>query len=214
MNIARVNILSTLGIRSYPRNPECMLCSRTGNNILWLMAGFLSGQAHATGRGHDVLFLLRTAMEPMVVCIHTILIPSGELIIHSSLPCGHVHCETCLETMFRQTLVLHMQKHPSYDARHLEELRDVLRRSTKPEDAVVRRNVCAEIGILEGLEPHPRFTCPKCRAVVTSRPIEAYPLKEVVSFVSEIRGEARPDIPASAERDILSDFFPCYDPFT
>jgi len=142
------------------------------------------------------------------------------------LPCGHVCCRSCLEAIFRRTLAEHMRRHPGYDHRHLDALRAILNaRPALEAHSAARTTAYAEIGVIEGTLPHPRFTCPECRAVVGTKPIEAYSLKEVAALVAEIQGDDRPESPSvsvsaagsisqpSTSRNAFDEFFPCLNPY-
>ncbi|KAH9923083.1 uncharacterized protein B0H18DRAFT_956005 [Fomitopsis serialis] len=113
-----------------------------------------------------------------------------------------------------------------YDHRHLDALRAILNaRPALEAHSAARTTAYAEIGVIEGTLPHPRFTCPECRAVVGTKPIEAYSLKEVAALVAEIQGDDRPESPSvsvsaagsisqpSTSRNAFDEFFPCLNPY-
>lgn len=143
-----------------------------------------------------------------------------KLVILVSLPCGHVNCKSCLEAVFHRTLEDHMRRHPNYNYRHLNEFRAVLRHWPDPEaHEAIRRHAHSEIGIMEGTQSHPQFTCPECWAVVDSPLIEVHSLKDVAVFAAIVKGGNLPDASSltsstDTAREAFDAFFPCQKPHT
>lgn len=59
-----------------------------------------------------------------------------------------------------------------------------------------RRAVERQLQLIVDSMEHPRYTCPTCRDLVKSSPIESFALKHVVRTVAQAEGEASPKRPA------------------
>lgn len=55
-----------------------------------------------------------------------------------------------------------------------------------------RRQLQAQILAFEQQGPRPKYTCPTCRAVVLTKPVEVFALKSIVEIVAGAMGESAP----------------------
>ncbi|KAJ7350314.1 hypothetical protein DFH08DRAFT_637714, partial [Mycena albidolilacea] len=99
------------------------------------------------------------------------------------LTCGHTYCMKCLVEWFHTCLVQHMAAHPTW------------RSTNQPAYHLLNPRMrahpyIASLVVAQG--PQPEFSCPTCRAAVTTKPIEDYSLKAVIHEVATSSGEASP----------------------
>lgn len=104
------------------------------------------------------------------------------------LSCGHTFCQGCLTTWFTEIQSKYAARHPTYNPEpdyqdHLRLLADA--------DLPVHTHI--DVGeemqtLLLGIG-QPTYTCPTCRAVVRTRPVEGIALEEVAQIVGMRMGE-------------------------
>jgi hypothetical protein len=67
--------------------------------------------------------------------------------------------------------------------------------------------------VAQFLPPHPQYTCPTCREIVTSRPIEVFALKGLLRTMTAAMGENSPKKPKNSDKAPAANpwdgFFPC-----
>ncbi|KAF9819176.1 hypothetical protein IEO21_02347 [Rhodonia placenta] len=107
-----------------------------------------------------------------------------------TLPCGHTFCQPCLTDWFNTTLAQHITNNPHYNPAVVAALRATLNGPNVP--AGLRRTYEAQIALLEHQHPPPSYTCPTCRTVCRTKPVEVYTLKSVVRNVADALGETSP----------------------
>ncbi|KAJ7497067.1 hypothetical protein FB451DRAFT_1209955 [Mycena latifolia] len=97
--------------------------------------------------------------------------------------CGHTFCLKCLVEWFGTTLAQHMAAHPAW------------RPTNQPPYHLLKKEFRAHpyiAAMIAQQGPQPEYTCPTCRAVVISKPIEDYSLKAIVRAVATSVGESSP----------------------
>ncbi|KAJ7502833.1 hypothetical protein B0H11DRAFT_1986565 [Mycena galericulata] len=103
--------------------------------------------------------------------------------------CGHSYCGRCLVEWFGTCLAQHMAAHPNW------------RPTNQPSYHLLNPGIRAHpyiAAMMAQQGPQPEYTCPTCRAVVSTKPIEDYALKAIIQAVS---GESSPKkAPAVAKR--------------
>ncbi|CCM06210.1 uncharacterized protein FIBRA_08454 [Fibroporia radiculosa] len=112
------------------------------------------------------------------------------------LPCGHSFCQTCLQDWFNTTLAQHMTSHPDYNQPALAPYRTALQNPGLPQQT--RLQIQMHITQLESRQPRPQYTCPTCRSLVKTKPVEVYALKHLVRTIAGSMGETSPKKPASS----------------
>ncbi|KAJ7668449.1 hypothetical protein DFH06DRAFT_1181719 [Mycena polygramma] len=96
--------------------------------------------------------------------------------------CGHTFCMKCLVEWFSRTLATHMTANPGW-------------RSNQPAYHLLNPRLRAHpyIAAMAAQQgPQPEFSCPTCRMVVTTKPIEDYSLKAFIHTVATSAGETSP----------------------
>ncbi|EKM54219.1 uncharacterized protein PHACADRAFT_257913 [Phanerochaete carnosa HHB-10118-sp] len=106
-----------------------------------------------------------------------------------SLACGHTFCRPCLQDWFSTELAKHMGTHPDYSPvpQIPRQYREFLRRHDL--QPYQRTQLMRQIQRLYDSVAHPDYTCPTCRKPVTSKPIEAFTVKNIVAVVAEAEAE-------------------------
>ncbi|KAJ7039193.1 hypothetical protein C8F04DRAFT_1087465 [Mycena alexandri] len=98
--------------------------------------------------------------------------------------CGHTFCMKCLVEWFSTCLAQHMTAHPAWRPPNGQPLYHRL-------DPRIRAHpYIAAMAAHQG--PQPEFSCPTCRAVVTTKPMEDYSLKAIIHAVATSAGETSP----------------------
>lgn len=110
--------------------------------------------------------------------------PLSDAMPSSLSACGHTFCSSCLNDWFNTTLAHHMQAHPHYTA-EITVPAQFRARQNHPRMAEALRRYIAE---QRERMPHPQYTCPTCREVVLTKPVEVYALKEMVRMVAAMLG--------------------------
>ncbi|KAJ7782855.1 hypothetical protein B0H16DRAFT_1494637 [Mycena metata] len=127
----------------------------------------ISGLKDASKRGEVVIdaskFEDHICCEICTVTMWTPYILSG---------CGHTYCSKCLVEWFSTCLAQHMTAHPGWRPPNGQPLYHRL-------DPRIRAHpYIAALATHQG--PQPEFSCPTCRAVVTTKPMEDYSLKAII----------------------------------
>ncbi|KAJ7188533.1 hypothetical protein C8R46DRAFT_23462 [Mycena filopes] len=106
--------------------------------------------------------------------------------------CGHAFCMKCLVEWFSTCLAQHMTAHPGWRSNANQPLYHRL-------DPRIRAHpYIAQLAAQHG--PQPEFSCPTCRAVVTTKPMEDYSLKAIIHAVATSAGELSPKKDAVAAK--------------
>ena len=106
------------------------------------------------------------------------------------LSCGHTFCQGCLQDWLNTLLARHMDTNPRYDHVRIAELSKQLR---EPGLTIqTRYQITALLDSIEAETPSPTYSCPSCRAIITSRPVEVFALKNIVHAIASARGESPP----------------------
>lgn len=109
-----------------------------------------------------------------------------------SLTCGHTFCRGCLQNWFTAELAKYMGQNPGYnpDPPVPRQYRELLRR--RDLQPFQRTHLMRQIQQFYDTINHPDYTCPSCRKPVTTKPIEAFTVKNIVTAVAEAEAaEAR-----------------------
>ncbi|KAF7375942.1 RING-type domain-containing protein [Mycena sanguinolenta] len=97
--------------------------------------------------------------------------------------CGHTFCKKCLLEWFNTCLAQHMTACPNWRSTNQPAYHRL--------DPRIRAHpYIAALAAAQG--PQPNFSCPTCRAVVTTKPIEDYSLKALTHTVATSAGETNP----------------------
>ncbi len=103
--------------------------------------------------------------------------------LNFSLPsCGHTFCQTCVKMWFNTILTQHKLLYPSYSLTVPLPLAIYARRNTLLGQLDIR-NYSDEY---RNQNPHPGYTCPTCRTMQRSQPVEVFKLKEIVTKVAAV----------------------------
>jgi len=97
--------------------------------------------------------------------------------------CGHTFCMKCLVEWFSTCLAQHMTAHPGW------------RSNNQPAYHLLNSRIRAHpyiAAMVAAQGPQPEFSCPTCRAAVTTKPIESYSLKALIHTVATSAGETSP----------------------
>ncbi|KAJ7078863.1 hypothetical protein B0H15DRAFT_526990 [Mycena belliarum] len=97
--------------------------------------------------------------------------------------CGHTFCLNCLVEWFGTTLAQHMAVHPAW------------RPTNQPPYHLLKQGFGAHpyiAAMIAQQGPQPEYSCPTCRAPVSTRPVEDYSLKALVRILATSVGESSP----------------------
>ncbi|PCH43913.1 hypothetical protein WOLCODRAFT_138667 [Wolfiporia cocos MD-104 SS10] len=129
-----------------------------------------------------------------------------------ALSCGHTFCQSCLQDWFSTILAHHMDVTPGYNHIRIAELNAQLREPGL--HVQMRHRIIALLSSIEAETPSPTYSCPSCRATVTSRPSEVFALKNIVHAIATAKGESPPKKPlpsnaaSSSAGGLWDGFFP------
>ncbi|KAF9467352.1 hypothetical protein BDZ94DRAFT_1249139 [Collybia nuda] len=108
--------------------------------------------------------------------------------------CGHTFCQSCLQDWFGTTLAQFMTLHPHYNvnaphpyAHHFQ--------AFVGQNPYMHHAPHAAAMFAQYQQLVPQYTCPTCREVVKSRPVEDFALKALVRTVARAAGENSPERP-------------------
>ncbi|KIL68882.1 hypothetical protein M378DRAFT_158020 [Amanita muscaria Koide BX008] len=120
--------------------------------------------------------------------------------------CGHCFCQTCLQDWFRTVLNKFVAEHPNVDPTHPDwrwQLQPLLLNNP---------GLLATFPAFNAFNaPRPQYSCPTCRNIITTRPVEVYTLKALVRILASAAGDKSPQKDRNSKKALTTpwdQFFP------
>lgn len=127
----------------------------------------------------------------------------------TSLNCGHTFCSGCLVGWFSTQISQHLTRYPGYNPNPPmpRAYREILEHPLLNPDQrnAVRRGLQV---LHSSVVVHPAYTCPTCRTVIKTKPVESYALRNVVHSLAEAQGLGIPRDGKAKQGDVFEQFFP------